>query len=184
MTSTQAANARRRRLLSAESVAGWVFADLFLVLFLVGLGSAVPVAPKPSGKPSPTPTANVTPTKKPDPPIVGMKTVPALLSVAVDAEALTSTGSSGTREGAIACRRLRQSAAPLTGERAGLVLVFGGGPDVVHGQAVARSLARQLPCANLSLFARSTPYRAFWDGTLDYGKVRLEVFVFTTKKTK
>jgi hypothetical protein len=187
MTSTQAANARRRRRWSIESVAGWVFADLFLVLFLVGLGSAVPI--KPAVKPTPKPPATAKPTPKPTPtppaPIIGMKQIPIPLNLTVAADALTSTGPAGTREGGLACRRLRQAAAvPLKGERAGLVLIFGGGADVVHGQAVARSVAKQLPCANPALFSRSTPYRAFWDGTLDYGRVRLEVFVFTTKKTK
>lgn len=188
MTSAQAANARRRRRWSIESVAGWVFADLFLVLFLVGLGSAVPIKqavkptpPKPTATVKPTPT----PTPKPTAPIIGMKQAPTLLNLTVAADALTSSGPAGTREGGVACRRIRQAAAvPLKDERAGLVLIFGGGPDVASGQSVARSLARQLNCANPALFSKTTPYRAFWDGTLDYGRVRLEVFVFTTKKTK
>jgi len=191
MTSTHAANARRRRRWSIESVAGWVFADLFLVLFLVGLGSAVPIKPaaKPTPKPpataKPTPKPTPTPTKTPPAPIIGMRQLPIPLNLTVAADALTSTGPAGIREGGLACRRLRQAAAaPLKGERAGLVLIFGGGPDVVSGQSVARSLSKQLNCANPALFVRRTPYRAFWDGTLGYGQIRLEVFVFTTKKTK
>jgi hypothetical protein len=188
MTSTHKTNGGRRPRWSIESVAGWVFADLFLVLFLVGLGSAVTVKPvvDPTTKPTPTPTSKPTPrpTPKPTPPIIGLKPTPALLSIAIDADALTSGGRAATAAGAVACARIRaQTAAKVNGQQAGLVLIFGGGPDVASGQAVARGVAGQLPCANHAVFARSTPSRAFWDGTLHYGQVRLEVFVFTTKKT-
>lgn len=188
MTSTHTTNGGRRPRWSIESVAGWVFADLFLVLFLVGLGSAVTVKPaaKPTTKPTIIATAKPTPkpTPKPTSPIIGLKPKPALLSIAIDADALTSGGQAATAAGAVACARIRaETAAKVKAQQAGLVLIFGGGPDVSSGQEVARGVAKQLSCANRAVFSRSTPSRPFWDGTLDYGQVRLEVFVFTTKKT-
>ena len=78
---------RARSRLSTESIAGWILADILVVLFIVGLGSAVP--PKieaATTKPSPTPTPTATPPKpkpkpKPQPRIVGMKTKPTVLEV-------------------------------------------------------------------------------------------------------
>jgi len=135
-------------------------------------------------KPSVTATSKPTPKPKPAP-IVGLKPVPTALNITIDADALTSGGQSATAAGVVACGQVRAEAAKkLKGQQAGLVLIFGGGPDVASGQEVARGVAKQLSCASPAVFARSTPSRPFWDGTLDYGRVRLEVFVFTTKKTK
>lgn len=45
---------RRRRLNSGEDGAGWIYADLFLALMIVGLGSAVITSSSPSGAASTT----------------------------------------------------------------------------------------------------------------------------------
>ena len=71
---------RRGRLLASESIAGWIFADLLLVLFLVGLGSAIAYTPPEPPEPPPEPPAV--------PQIVGMKTDPTTVTLGVDGELL------------------------------------------------------------------------------------------------
>lgn len=158
---------RRGRLFSAESAAGWVFADLLLVLFIVGLGSAIKYTPPPPPEPEPK-----------VPPIVGMKTDPTALTVSVNGQ-VTSTGTplSPPARQAV-CRAIRAKTGPIKGERAALVLVFGGAQDVEAGQNVARAIASQLSCADDKLFRGQVPTRAFWDGSLPLGQARLEVFLF------
>lgn len=164
---------RRGRLFTVESIAGWIFADLLLVLFLVGLGSAKAYTPPEPPKPEPKQA-----------PIVGMRTHPALVRVHVNGARLgTGTALSQPQQQAV-CRAVRSELAPVRGERAALVLIFGGAPDVSTGQNVARAIGRQLRCANNHVFAGKVPTRAFWDGSLPLGKARLEIFLFTTDKSR
>jgi len=162
---------RRGRLFAVESIAGWVFADLLLVLFLVGLGSAKAYTPP---EPPPPPPKQA--------PIVGMKTEPVAIQVHVNGQRLgTGTRLSRTEQRAV-CRSVRGRLARVRGERAALVLIFGGASDVTTGQNVARAIGAQLHCADRRVFAGRVPTRAFWDGTLPLGTARLEVFLFVTKK--
>lgn len=158
---------RRGRLFSAESAAGWVFADLLLVLFIVGLGSAIKYTPPPPPEPEPK-----------VPPIVGMKTDPTPITVKVNGHALRSgTALPPTAKQAV-CRAIRGRTGPVKGERAALVLVFGGAGEVEAGQNVARAIAAQLSCADDKVFRGRVPTRAFWDGSLPLGQARLEIFLF------
>lgn len=165
---------RRARHFSVDSIAGWVFADLLLVLFVVGLGSAIAYTPPEPPEPPPPPPKVA--------PIVGMKTDPVSIAVEVDA-ASTSAGAVTGAEARAVCKAVASQAAPVKGERAALVLVFGGGPDVVVGQNVARAVISQLGCASRATFGTRVPSRAFWDGTLPLGRARLEVFLFVTQKS-
>lgn len=159
--------ARRGRLFSAESAAGWVFADLLLVLFIVGLGSAIKYTPPPPPEPEPK-----------VPPIVGMKTDPTSLTVQVNGQVLGSGAALPTPARQAVCRAIKARTGPVRGERAALVLVFGGATDVTSGQNVARAIAAQLNCADDKVFRGRVPTRAFWDGSLPLGQARLEVFLF------
>lgn len=164
---------RRGRLFTVESIAGWIFADLLLVLFLVGLGSAKAYTPPEPPKPEPKQA-----------PIVGMKTNPTAIQVKVDGPRLgTGTQLSKPEQRAV-CRAIRSRLKPVRGERAALVLIFGGASDVQVGQNVARAIGRQLSCADDDVFAGRVPTRAFWDGTLPLGTARLEVFLFVTEKSR
>lgn len=161
------ASARRGRLLSAESAAGWVFADLLLVLFIVGLGSAIKYTPPPPPEPEPK-----------IPPIVGMKTDPTSLIVKVNGQLLSSGAALPAPAKKAVCDAIEVRTRQLRGERAALVLVFGGAGDVTSGQNVARAIAAQLGCADDKIFRGKVPTRAFWDGSLPLGQARLEVFLF------
>lgn len=163
---------RRSRILSGESIAGWVFADLLLVLFVVGLASAVPEEP-----PEPT----LEPTRSPEPKIVGMETVPAKITIRFNAADLVSGGESARAEARHVCAAVRKAAVKMRGQRAALVLIFGGAPEATPAQRAARAVGKQLTCADPNLFPAGTPRRPFWDGGLAYGQARLEVFQYTTE---
>lgn len=162
---------RRGRLRTSESVAGWIFADMLLVLFILGLGTAIPVDP-----PVPVPA----PKPKPKPDIVGMKTEPVKFTIDVNAPGLLAGEPRAVERvrGDVdkATARLGQQ-----GSRAALVLIFGGGETASLGQEVAAKVYPQLTKASSKVFRRGTASRNFWDGSLPYGQVRLEVFVFTTR---
>jgi hypothetical protein len=167
---------RRGRLFTVESVAGWVFADLLLVLFIVGLGSAIAYTPpEPPKPPKPEPKVER---------IVGMKTDPVSLLVEVDGARLGQGASLSKDEQQGVCRAIRSKVTPVKGERAALVLVFGGASDVETGQNVARAVGRQLGCADAKVFKGRVPARAFWDGSLPLGKARLEVFLYLRQESK
>lgn len=152
-------------------MAGWVFADMLLVLFLIGLGSAIAVDP-PEPEPKPEPKR-----------IVGMRTDPVRVSVDVPAEALVAGEASAKKKARQAVARAIKRY-DKNGNEAALVLIFGGGDSAGLGQEVAEKLRPQLTKASAKLFTRKTPSRFFWDGSLDYGDVRLEVFLFTKEETK
>ncbi|GAB4007107.1 hypothetical protein [Nocardioides ultimimeridianus] len=165
-----ASSGGRGRLFSVESIAGWVFADLLLVLFLVGLGSAVAYTPPP---PPPKPPKVA--------PIVGMKTDPTKVTISFSDRTISSGTTLTDAQSKQLCHAVRRRIGSLHEQRAALVLVFGGASDVVAGQNVARAVASQLGCSDPSLFGRKVANRAFWDGTLPLGEARLEIFLFTTQ---
>ncbi|MCD9153116.1 hypothetical protein [Aeromicrobium duanguangcaii] len=169
--SASLSNGRRGRLRSTESLAGWVFADMLLVLFLIGLGTAVAVDP-PEPEPEPEPVM-----------IVGMKTDPISISIAVPADGLVAGAADAKAKAqkavAKAIRRYDKN-----GNEAALVLIFGGAETAGPGQEVAKALRPRLTKASPDLFPRKAPSRFFWDGSLPYGKVRLEVFLFAKEETK
>lgn len=169
---------RRGRLFTVESVAGWVFADLLLVLFIVGLGSAIAYTPpEPPEPPKPEPKPKIER-------IVGMKTDPVSVMVDVNGGRLGQGTQLSKAEQQAVCRAIRSRTAPIKGERAALVLVFGGASDVETGQNVARAVGRQLRCADSEIFQGKVPTRAFWDGSLPLGKARLETFLFLQQERK
>lgn len=160
---------RRGRLRTSESVAGWIFADMLLVLFILGLGTAIPVEP-------PKPVPELEPVRQ----IVGMKTEPVKYTIDVNAPGLLA---GDPRAVARVRRDVDKATARLEqrGSRAALVLIFGGGATASLGQEVATKVYPQLTKASSQVFRRGTASRNFWDGGLAYGQVRLEVFVFTTE---
>lgn len=167
---------RRGRLFTVESIAGWIFADLMLILFLVGLGSAKAYTPPEPPPPPPTPPKVA--------PIVGMKTDPILVKVSVNGARLGVGSALKPGERQAVCKAIRRELSPIQKQRAALVLVFGGASDVTTGQNVARAVGGELACADRQIFRGQVPTRAFWDGTLPLGAARLEIFLFVTDKSR
>lgn len=167
--SSSLSKGRRGRLRSTESLAGWVFADMLLVLFLIGLGSAITFDP-PEPEPEPEPAQ-----------IVGMRTDPVRISVRVPAADLVSGEKSAQRAARSALARASKRH-DRGGNEAALLLIFGGGESVGAGQSVAVALRPELTAVSRGLFPRNTPSRFFWDGSLEYGEVRVEVFLFAKEE--
>lgn len=172
MNSTMAVSTRSRRrgraFLRPEALAGWVFADLLIVLFIVGLGSAT--APE-----IPDPVA----VEDPVPKIVGMRQDPEVVAIVYATDDLIGSGARSDGEARLVCQRIADAARPLQDQRAALVLIFGGGQDIGVAQESAVRIAGQLKCADQTLFSGATT-RDFWDGALPRGSARLEIFLFTT----
>ncbi len=159
---------RGRGFLRPEALAGWVFADVLIVLFIIGLGSAT--APE-----IPDPVA----AEEPMPKIVGMRQDPEVLTINYDVEALTGSDTRSDDQARLVCQRIAEAARPLQHQRAALALIFGGGQDIGVAQESAVRIAGQLECADPHLF-NGTTTRDFWDGALPSGSARLEIFLFTT----
>ena len=126
---------RRRRLNSGEDGAGWIYADLFLALMIVGLGSAVITSSSPSGAASTTAPATFQlscaefPVRVPS--NLSRTTGGAEIEAAITSE-ITKRGWSG------------ESAKP------GLVIVFGGfsgGESAGDGDRRAQNLRATLRTA-------------------------------------
>lgn len=162
-------------------MAGWLFADLMLVLFLVGLGSEPTVYPTPTPSPTetiPTPEPAPTPTPTPQAP-------PALakdpITIPLTVEFAELLGSSATR--AAAGTRLRQQLAVaveshnFTTERAGMVLVWTFHKDPGAGTSISRVISEEIAAGNDAFFSGAV-MRPFWSGNSERrGTVELEIYV-------
>lgn len=166
--------------------AGWVFADLLLVIVLVVLGGEL-VLPTEPERPGPTaaPTTSVpapepTPTRTSRP--AGLDPRTRSITVRADADALLA-GAAGARADLI--RQIRREIVPFEGRRAAFVLVFGtvrgpGGVDNQRSDTYATAVARLLPRTAPEFFP---PYsekiiRGYHDSSADIasGTARIELF--------
>lgn len=169
----------RRRGLTPEAIAGWLFADLLLVLFIVGLGSQVT---KSVAEPRPSPSASAS--RKQEPKKPGMRTKPVVLSVPVRADALLSGPGSRQRAASRALDRelSKELKSPRVAEqteglRAAVVLAFGQtGSDISKGQRLARQVLGELPDIEPSLF-KGAAGKPFWNGSAT-NRVELWVYLY------
>jgi hypothetical protein len=184
---------RRRRDIGALRVpmlAGWLFADLFLVLFIVAFSSqpAVPVpVPTPtlgvahSASPSPSPTPSPTPTPTPSP--VGLDQNPYNPTIDVSPGAVDNPA---TR--AAALKQLITdlnnwlSGHHLLGRTAGFVIIFatsvtGAGDPVDEAYSVANSVLPVLRKQDAAMFGR-TSGEGLWGGSSG-NDFHFQIFFFT-----
>lgn len=170
----------RRRGLSPEAIAGWLFADLLLVLFIVGLGSQVT---KSVAEPRPSSSPSASKTQKPKKP--GMRTKPVIISVPVRADALLSGPGARQRAASRALdREVSQElksprvANQTEGLKAAVVLAFGQtGSDVTKGQRLARQVLRELPDIDPDLF-KGAAGKDLWNGSAT-NRVELWVYLYS-----
>lgn len=159
---------RRRFRFTPLHLAGWLFADMLLVLALVSMGdrgdplaaqaSARPsesAEAKPSPKPSPTPTG---------PRSVERKPVKIRLTAAVG-------------DNARMVEQLRARTADYEGRSAAFVLTFGQASEPGAGQAYAQDVNESLRKARPDMFADATT-RDFWSKGAS-GAADLEIYFFT-----
>ncbi|WP_037677782.1 hypothetical protein [Streptomyces griseus] len=172
-------------------LAGWLFADLFLVLFVLVLG-LLPPAPREKEEPPVRPTGQAS-TPAPGRPagkVVAGGIDPKYHTVGVALSA-RSTVSAGQRKGLTSADAAKVTAAVARevarsgkGRKVGMLITFGGAP---HFEENARTLARHTNKALLAkapkLFCgRNVGTRPFWDGDplsdgrRHYDAVRIDVY--------
>jgi hypothetical protein len=163
---------RRRGLQRVPLLAGWLFADLFLVLFLIGLAS---IPPKPAlAKPrKPHPTATPTPTS---PRVLDRTPVSFHVNVP-PAEFQNQATQQTAKSQLLSALNQKLDQLHLRGQEAGFVLVFASGPEDEINQAVATANS----VVNIVRTKDSTFSEAsglgYWNGSGNY--LKFVVFFFS-----
>ncbi|MGX2995810.1 hypothetical protein JNUCC64_16230 [Streptomyces sp. JNUCC 64] len=165
MNRRTSASARPRRYHPLH-LAGWLFADLLLVLALVAMGDqGDPVKAAEGKRPGPSASADGQSKKRPKGPrAVNRKPVRVSL-----------TAASGDTDRIV--RRLRAVTAPHQGRQAAFVLTFGRHPDPGAGGAYANRVNSLLAKARPGMFEGTTT-RDFWKGGAP-GSADLEIYFYS-----
>lgn len=162
----------KRSHLQVERAAGWLFADLLLVLFLVGIGSqmtqlaeAPPVEPAPT--PAPTPVKPLT-----------MSQTPVEYVVRADLAALRSSDPAATAAEKTKLKaQISDATSSLAGRRAAMVLVWGDASEPATGIELATAAGEQLAPARADVFTGAAQKRVWW-AQGEEGQVKLEIYMF------
>lgn len=156
----------RRRGLNPLHLAGWLFADMLLVLALVSMGDQGDPGRRPdpdrAGETAPTPT----PTPTPDEPL-SVERKPVKVSVDVDAS---------DRKGMV--DRLHKATEKYEGRKAAIVLTFGRTQEARAGIAYAHRVNSLLDKARPGMF-KDTTTRDFMYLGGPVGHADLEIYFFT-----
>lgn len=167
---------------SPVHLAGWLFADLLLVLFVAVISTMPANSESSSALASPTGSPSMTlPSSKPaEPSLPVLDLAGEQLELNVDVPAMLR----GEIDGPAATQVLNQMNTALAAHgwqhrRAGFVLSFGVAPSADYGDGLAARVASQV---NVILSRRLTAFqgiqsRAYWDYG-QVGKVRMEIFFF------
>jgi hypothetical protein len=178
-------------------LAGWLFADLLLALFVVFLGAqggaALGALPKDSGSStggaSATPTsttttevATTTTTAPPPAKPAGVETTPYKFEVQTNEAALT--GPDGPAKDAERQRIADEVITKLRADgridrRAGFVLTFGVNPTVGQGQVLAAAFNETLKMKVTSVFGSAALRNFDYRSSAGQGQARVEVYFLT-----
>jgi hypothetical protein len=158
---------RKGRRFQPLHLAGWLFADMLLVLALVAMGDqGDPQAAKTPG-PSPSPSA---PEQSKKPRNKGPRAVVRTpVKVGVDARA-------GDKDAIV--RELRKATARYEGRQAAFVLTFGRHTDPGAGGSYAHEVNALLEKARSDMFRGATT-RDFWKGGASSGHADIEIYFYT-----
>ncbi|MFE2718508.1 hypothetical protein ACFXKI_42910 [Streptomyces mirabilis] len=152
-------------------LAGWLFADMLLVLALVSMGDrGDPLAAQAAARPSPSSASpSAKPSPEPSPTPSGPRSVerkPVKIRVAAAAG-----------DTARMVKQLRTATARYKGRTAAFVLTFGQAPEPGAGQAYASRINASLRKARPHMFTDATT-RDFWNGGAS-GTADLEIYFYT-----
>ncbi|GAA2372940.1 hypothetical protein [Nonomuraea africana] len=161
---------RRADRMRTALLAGWLFADLFLVLVLVGLASL------------PVTTEDAAPTSTPEPTVTAepperdrLEKLPVGFAVEIPPARFRDAGrrAAATRE---LLRRIdaELKARDLTGRRAGFVLAFASGPEPGAAQRTAEVVYQDLRRRH-KVF-RDSSGLGYWTGAGDH--LEFKIFFF------
>jgi hypothetical protein len=150
-------------------LAGWLFADLLLVLALVAMGDrGDPLGARAAALPRSGPSASVS--VRPSPSRTGPRSVertPVKVSISANV----------SDPGAIVSE-LRRVTQEYAGRQAAFVLTFGGNPDPGPAVAYAHTVNSLLSRARPSMFLGTTT-RDFMDLSGTAGHADLEIYFYT-----
>lgn len=153
----------------APATAGWVLADMLLVLMIIAFGVQVTSAAPPQPEEPPVQRQKERERQRP-----AMQQRPVKLMIRLGADALVS-GSRGMKT--LVRRQISRQTRTLRGRTAALVFVWGRAPEVGRGLAIANAVQQQVRPANPRLFGRAL-IRPYWSGGRE-GTVELEIYVFS-----
>ncbi|BCB81586.1 hypothetical protein GCM10022251_16620 [Phytohabitans flavus] len=166
-------------------LAGWLFADLLLVLFIITLASA-PIAPMAALDPSPSPetaaaspSLSPSPTATPGPPALELDAVTFDFTVNVDA---LMGGRSAASSALVAEFKRKLRAERLAGREAGFMLTFGYAEQPGYRNSLGRNLAQkvnEVVVGSVPGFERAR-FRSYWSQG-PVGKVQIQVFFFEAR---
>lgn len=177
--------ARRRSGLALDSIAGWLFADLLLVMFLVGVGTEMTRTSQSEADPQATINTLQGKLDKANDKIEeqkttlrklskkGMQEVPICVNVAVNPQELLAKDDD--YDAALA-KKLAKKLAKYEDELAGMVLIWGYAGDYARGQAIAEQVRAPLRTALPDTF-KDSALRPLWRRGAA-GKVQLEMFFY------
>lgn len=170
---------RDRQVARSEYLAGWIFADILLVMMLVAFGTQgpVPEVPKPVPSPTPTHSASASPSPKPTKHVIAMLPDPKAVQIRVDVGDLLAGGKARATQYRRIDQQIKKKTASFARHRAGLVLVWGRAPRVQTGQAIAHLVSDRLKKARPAMFEDAAKPRELWRQD-DAGTVLLEIFLF------
>jgi hypothetical protein len=176
-------SARRRDygVLRVPMLAGWLFADLFLVLFIVAFSSQ-PAAPTPTPTPTPTVSKPPAPNRRPKPAQMGLEQNPVDIKVYVSPADVDNPATHARAVAALLSGLHAQLAARhLLGERSGFVLTFatsvaGASDPINEAVRVANSIIPILKTQDAATFGH-TSGEGLWGGQGEY--FHFQIFFFT-----
>ncbi|WP_406372389.1 hypothetical protein OG788_19645 [Streptomyces sp. NBC_00647] len=148
-------------------LAGWLFADMLLVLALVAMGDR---GDPQAAERRPDPSSSASAAAKKTPRHTGPRAVVRTpVRVAVDARA-------GDEEGIV--RALRGATARYRGRQAAFVLTFGRHTDPGAGGRYAHDVNALLEKSRPDMFRAATT-RDFWKGGASSGHADIEIYFYT-----
>ncbi|MFJ5046995.1 hypothetical protein ACIQWZ_18995 [Streptomyces sp. NPDC098077] len=149
-------------------LAGWLFADMLLVLALVSMGDRGDPLTVPATEAMPSPSASA--------PAAGPKPKPtAPRSVERTPVKFGVTASAGDTDAMVS--QLEKKTARYEGRTAAFVITFGNAPETGAGQDYAEEINKALKVAQPAMFRGATP-RDFWSRG-PAGSADLEIYFFT-----
>jgi hypothetical protein len=161
-------------------LAGWLFADLFLVLFIVAFSSQ-PAIPASAVIPKPKPTVSPSPVASPKPQM-GLEQNPVNITVPVSPADVDDSATHAHAVAALLSGLHSQLAAQhLLGERSGFVLIFATGTtdQINEAVAVASSVISILKTQDAVMFGK-TSGEGLWGGSGTSGSsFHFQIFFFT-----
>ncbi|HEX2145832.1 MAG TPA: hypothetical protein VHG10_15145 [Glycomyces sp.] len=168
---------------SPLSLAGWLFADLALLLFIITIAVAADfpsvdaeAAEEASASPSPTPS----PTPEPSPTVEpGVESEPRVFYVDTDGAGLID-GDSGAEKDLVAALEADFAALVAEGYTVGFALTFGGAVEPGVGGALAEAANKVMVKSFPDLFG-DAPTRHFWTSSgkenIDVGTLQIELYL-------